>query len=179
MKMRSGVSEALRLAGGDVIEQEAMKGGQKALGECIATTAGKLAAKHVLHSVSAWNEASCVGRAMQRALLLADELGARSLAFPALGTGMARVTLETCANSMMTSLKWHLQLGGTRLREVQVFLADETKLGIYREVAEEALREGDRRTAIDVGLPAEERVADSKGATCLDVSVGKDPSTGR
>jgi O-acetyl-ADP-ribose deacetylase (regulator of RNase III)/tRNA A-37 threonylcarbamoyl transferase component Bud32 len=176
MKMRSGVSEALRLKGGDAIEEEAMKGGQQALGECIGTKAGKLGAKHVLHSVSAWNEASCVGRAMQRALLLADELGARSLVFPALGTGMARVTLETCANSMMTSLKWHLQLGGTRLRQVQIYLADADKLAVYREVAEEALRDGDRRAAIDVGLPAEERVADSKGATCLDVSVGKDPS---
>jgi len=173
------VSEALRLKGGDEIEEEAMKGGQQALGECIATKAGKLGAKHVLHSVSAWNEASCVGRAMQRALLLADELGVRTLAFPALGTGIARVTLETCANSMMTSLKWHLLLGGTRLRQVQVVLADEEKLAVYREVAEEALRDGDRRAAIDVGLPAEERVADSKGATCLDVSDGKDPSTNR
>ena len=89
---------------------------------------------------------------------------------------IARVTFETCANSMMTSLKWHLQLGGTRLRQVQVCLADESKLSVYREVAEEALRDGDRRAAIDVGLPAEERVADSKGATCLDVSGGKDPS---
>ncbi len=170
LKMRSGVAEALRVRGGDAIEEEAMKGGQHALGECIATKAGKLAAKNVLHAVSAWNEASCVGRSTQRALLLADELGARSLAFPALGTGAARVTLETSANAMMNSLKWHLQLGGTRLRHVEIVLADETKLSIYREVAEEALREGDRRAAIDVGLPADERAVDSKSATCLDVN---------
>ena len=94
MKMRSGVSEALRKKGGDIIEEQAMKDGQQALGSCIATTAGALGAKNVLHAVSAWNEASCVGRSMQHALLLADEVGARSLAFPALGTGVARVTME-------------------------------------------------------------------------------------
>jgi O-acetyl-ADP-ribose deacetylase (regulator of RNase III) len=170
MKMRAGVGEALRERGGDVIEEEAMKGGQQPLGSCIATTAGSLSAKRVLHAVSAWNEASCVGRAMQHALLLSDELGLRSLAMPALGTGAGRVTLETCANAMMTALKWHLSLGGTRLKQVQVVLADDTKLGVYREVAEEALREDERHPIVDVGLPAEERVADSKGATCLDVS---------
>ena len=170
MTMRSGVSAALRLKGGDVIEEQAMKDGQQALGSCIATSAGRLGAKHVLHAVSAWNEASCVGRAMQHALLLADELGARSIAFPALGTGAARVTIETCANSMMTALKWHLLLGGTRLRQVRVLLDDEAKLALYREVAEEALRGNDRRAVIDLGLPADERTADSKSATCLDVN---------
>ena len=170
MKMTRGVGLSLREKGGAVIEEEALKAGEQPLGSCIATTAGKLAAKHVLHAVSAWNEASCVGRAMQRALLLSDELGTRSLALPALGTGAGRVTLETCANSMMTALKWHLQLGGTRLRQVQVVLADASKLAIFREVAEEALRDGDRRAVVDVGLPADERVADSKGATCLDVN---------
>jgi serine/threonine-protein kinase len=171
MKMRSGVSEALRKKGGDIIEEQAMKDGQQALGSCIATTAGTLGAKNVLHAVSAWNEASCVGRSMQHALLLADEVGARSLAFPALGTGVARVTMETCANAMMTALKWHLLLGGTRLRQVRVVLDDEAKLAVYREVAEEALH--DERGVVDVGLPAEERVLDSKGATCLDVSTAK------
>lgn len=175
MKMLNGVGKSLRERGGDDIEREATKTGQQPLGSCVATGAGTLSAKRVLHAVSAWNEASCVGRAMQRALLLSDELGLRSLAIPALGTGAGKVSLETCANAMMTALKWHLQLGGTRLRQVVVVLGDESKLAVYREVAEEALRDGDRRTAADVGLPAEERVADSKGATCLDVGKSTEP----
>ena len=171
MKMRTGVGEALRKRGGDEIEDEARRGGEQALGTCIATSAGRLNAKKVLHAVSAWNEASCVGRAMQRALLLADELGLRSLAFPALGTGAARVTMETCANAMLATLKWHLLVGGTRLRQVQIVLADETKLALYREVAEEALRDGDRRASPDLGLP-DERETKAEGATCLDASAG-------
>ena len=174
MKMRSGVGEALRLKGGDVIEEQAMKAGQHPLGSCIATGPGTLGCKNVLHAVSAWNEASCVGRAMQHALLLADELGARSLAFPALGTGVARVTLETCASAMMMSLKWHLLLGGTRLRQVRVVLADEAKLAVFREVAEEALRDDDGRAVVDLGLPDEERTLEPKGVTCLDVSTAKE-----
>ena len=111
---------------------------------------------------------------MQHALLLADEVGARSLAFPALGTGAARVTFETCANSMMTALRWHLLLGGTRLRQVRVVLPDEAKLSLYREVAEEALRGPSGRAVVDLGLPAVERVADTNSATCLDVSTVKE-----
>src|SRR5207237_9789158 len=114
MHMRSGASEALRKKGGDIIEEEAMAAGDQPLGSCVATSAGALAAKHVLHAVSAWNEASCVGRAFYRALLMADELGLRTLAAPALGTGKERVSMETCANAMMTTLKWHLAPGGTR-----------------------------------------------------------------
>jgi serine/threonine-protein kinase len=169
MKMRSGVAAALRAAGGDGIETEAMKDGEQPLGSCLATNAGTLKARHVLHAVSAWNEASCVGRAMHRALLLADELGARTLAFPALGTGAARVSLETCANSMMSTLRWHVALGGTRLEKLKVFLGDEAKLRVFRSVMEEALRgQEDTTTLADVGLPAPEGEVRADAATHLD-----------
>jgi eukaryotic-like serine/threonine-protein kinase len=169
MKMRSGVGDALRKKGGDAIEDDARVGGEQALGTCLATKAGTLGAKHVLHAVSAWNEASCIGRATQRALLLADELGHRSLAIPALGTGKERVTMETCANAMMTALSWHLRLGGTRLRHVDVVLSDAAKLAVFREVAEEALRDpGASRAGADLGLPAETGKTTVEGATFVD-----------
>ena len=174
MHMQSGVGEALKKKGGDSIELEAMEGGQRALGTCIATKAGTLKTKHVLHAVSAWNETSCVGRATQRALLLADELGLRSLAFPALGTGVARVTMETCANAMMTALRWHLALGGTRLRHVEVILADEAKLAIFREVAEDSLRAEERRGSTDLGLSVVE--GEAKGDSLTQVAPDTDDS---
>jgi len=40
MKMRSGVGEALRTRGGDLIESEAMGGGERPLGSCVRTTGG-------------------------------------------------------------------------------------------------------------------------------------------
>ena len=169
MKMRAGVGEALRLRGGDCIEDEAGKGGQQPLGSCTATGPGTLRCKHVIHAVSAWNEASCIGRATQRTLLMTDELGHRSLAMPALGTGMGRVTMETSANAMMTTLKWHLMLGGTRLRHVDIVLGDESKLAIYRDVAEEALRDaGASRAGADLGLPVEAGAVKVEGGTFVD-----------
>jgi serine/threonine-protein kinase len=171
MHMRTGVGEALRVRGGDVIEEEVLRTGDHALGACVATGAGKLAARHVLHAVSAWNEASCVGRAAQRAFLLADELGVKSLAFPALGTGSARVSIEICAKAMMTALRWHLALGGTRLESVRVVVDDERKLRAFREVAEDALREEDEALSIfDLGLPVGDAPVLGDSSTHIDIS---------
>ncbi len=172
MKMRSGVGEALRLRGGDIIEQEAMKGGQQPLGSCIVTGAGTLSARVVLHAVSAWNEASCVGRAAQRVFLLADELGLKSLSIPALGTGVARVSLERCASALMTSLKWHALLGGTRLERVDLVLENEDKLRVFTAVAEEALRdEHDPPRIVDLGLPVSGHSVRGDSSTHIDVGM--------
>lgn len=168
MHMRSGCAEALRARGGDVIEEEAMRGGEQPLGSCVATSAGALEAKHVLHAVSAWSETSCVGRAMQHALLLADDLGHKTLTMPALGTGAARVSMETCASSMMTALKLHMALGGTRLRQLDIALYDGACLETYAEVAEEALRGNGDYTQVDIGLPAVEVAATPTSPTCVD-----------
>jgi serine/threonine-protein kinase len=172
MKMRSGVGEALRKRGGDQIEMEAMVAGERPLGTCIRTSAGALEAKHVFHAVSAWNEVSCVGRAFARALLLADENGAHTLAVPALGTGAARVGIEMCANAMTTTLRWHAMLGGMRCREITVCLDSEAKRRAFQDVAEETFGIGEVGLlgTVDVGLPVDEpeTACSPEGATFLD-----------
>ncbi len=179
MSMRSGVGEAVRRRGGDQIEREAMSGGGRALGECVETAAGALKARWVLHAVSAWNQTSCVGRATLRAIAAADRLGLRTLAFPALGTGAARVSLETCANAMGSALRWRLQLGGSRLRAVSFVLGDEAKLATFRDVAVGALRGGvEVVRPADVGLPDDGRAVTAESATCLDPSSGAPPPDG-
>jgi serine/threonine-protein kinase len=106
---------------------------------------------------------------MHRALLLSDELGHRSLAFPALGTGSARVSLEMCASAMMSALSWHLALGGSRLETVRVFLGDERKHKVFRQVAEEALRDlDDASPLVELGLPAVGGEVRPDAATHLD-----------
>lgn len=133
MTMRHGVSAALRRKGGQEIEDEVLRGGRRALGECVATRGGALACRHVLHAVSAWKEASCIGRATQRALLLAEELGLRTLAIPALGTGRAQVAPEASAYAIGAALHEHLFLGGSQLREVTFVLYDRETLDIFVE----------------------------------------------
>ena len=171
MRMRSGVGDALRARGGDEIETEAMQNGEQALGTVVPTRAGRLAARRVLHAVGGWNEISCVGRATQRTFLLADQLGLRSLAFPALGTGAAKISVEACANAMMTALRMHLSLGGTRLESVRVVLDSEAKRTAFRSVAEEALRAQEEPPALtDLGLPALRTEAGEHSATHLDLT---------
>ena len=133
MRMRSGVGAALRKRGGREIEEQAMSGGRRALGECIATPAGSLRCKKILHAVSGWKEASCIGRATQRALLLAEELGLRSLAIPALGVGAAKIVPESSAYAIASALYWHVLLGGTKLREIELVLYDKETLEIFIE----------------------------------------------
>jgi O-acetyl-ADP-ribose deacetylase (regulator of RNase III) len=172
LNMRTGVGEALRVRGGDEIEVAAQSGGEQPLGSCIRTKAGRLAAKHVFHAVSAWNEVSCVGRAFARALLLAEEHRCASIAAPALGTGAARVGIEACANAMMTTLRWHAMFGGMRIRELTVYLDSEAKRRVYQDVAEEVLGLIDTRHAgpADVGLP-DEGLPTAEGATAIDPST--------
>lgn len=133
MNMRTGVGAALRARGGQVVEDEAMAKGGRALGECIPTSGGALACKHVLHAVSAWKEASCIARTTQRAFLLAEDLGLRTLAVPALGTGVAKVAPESSAYATASALYWHVLLGGTRLREVRFVLYDKRTYDIFVE----------------------------------------------
>lgn len=139
MTMRGGVGRALVAKGGESIEAEAIAGGERALGECVATGAGTLHCREVLHAVGAWSEVSCVSRATYRALLLAEERGHTRVVLPAIGTGLGRVSIESCADAMISTLRWHLVLGGSRLVEVRCVLRDADDLARFAEVAQGVL----------------------------------------
>jgi len=171
MKMREGVGAALVRRGGEQIETEAMEHGQQPLGACVATGAGRLRAKHVLHAVCAWESTSCVGRAMQATLLTAARLGAGSVAVPALGTGAAGVPFEASALAIASAVRAHVLLGGSSIRRISFVLADAAKLRAFREALESVLFE-DAGLPPDVGLPAppisvEDRTQRADGSTTL------------
>jgi serine/threonine-protein kinase len=171
MKMREGVSAALVRRGGEEIQREAMEHGPQPLGACVATGAGRLRAKHVLHAVCAWDSTSCVGRAMQATLLTAGRLGAGSVAVPALGTGAAGVPFEASALSIVSAVRTHVLLGGSSIRHFSFVLADAAKLRAFREVLESVLFE-DAGLPPDVGLLAphisvEDRTVQADGSTTL------------
>lgn len=105
--MSTGVSGAIKRAGGDAIEFAAVRQAPVPLGEAIVTPAGSLAAKAVIHAVSLDRDRRTSGAvieaAVRSAMARAREIGATSIAFPALGTGVggfpldeaARITVET------------------------------------------------------------------------------------
>jgi O-acetyl-ADP-ribose deacetylase (regulator of RNase III) len=99
--MSTGVGGAIKRAGGDAIEFAAVRQAPVALGESIVTQAGKLAAKAVIHAVSLDRDrrtsASVIDRAVRSALTRAREIGASSVAFPAMGTGVGGFPLDEAA----------------------------------------------------------------------------------
>jgi len=103
--MGGGVAGALKRAGGEAIEQEAMAQAPIEPGTGVATTAGVLSARYVIHGAVMGQDlrtsADLVRRTTRSCLELADELGCRSLALPAFGTGVGRFPLSECATVMV------------------------------------------------------------------------------
>jgi O-acetyl-ADP-ribose deacetylase len=103
--MGAGVAGALKRAGGDEIEQEAMAIGGIPLGTAVATTAGRLRARWVIHGAAMGQDlrtdADLVRRTTRSCLEVAEELGCRSLALPAFGTGVGGFPLAECARIMV------------------------------------------------------------------------------
>jgi O-acetyl-ADP-ribose deacetylase (regulator of RNase III) len=103
--MGAGVAGAIKSAGGAEIEREAVARGPVEVGDAVATGAGRLQAKHVIHGAVMGQDlrtnADLVSRTTRRCLEVADELGCRSLALPAFGTGVGGFPLEECARLMV------------------------------------------------------------------------------
>ncbi|MDI9611397.1 MAG: macro domain-containing protein [Archaeoglobales archaeon] len=119
--MGGGVAGAIKRAGGKEIEEEAVKQGPIEIGSAVATSAGKLRAKFVVHSPTMeldfkTNERK-VRLAMIAALKKAEELNVESLAFPALGTGVGGLAKDLVAKIMVEELKKHID-HGTKLKRV-------------------------------------------------------------
>jgi O-acetyl-ADP-ribose deacetylase len=109
--MGAGVAGALKRAGGEEIEREAVAQGPIPLGTAVATGAGRLNAKYVLHGAVMGQDLrtndDLVRRTTKSCLELADELGATSLALPAFGTGVGGFPLGECAEIMVGEASAH------------------------------------------------------------------------
>ena len=109
--MGAGVAGAIRRAGGEEIEREAVAQGPIRVGEAVATTAGRLRARWVIHGAvmgqDLRTDAGSIARTTATCLRLADELGAESIALPAFGTGVGGFPLEECARIMVAAARAH------------------------------------------------------------------------
>jgi O-acetyl-ADP-ribose deacetylase len=109
--MGAGVAGAIKRAGGEEIEREAVSKGPIEIGDAVATGAGRLKARHVVHGAVMGQDLRTSGelieRTTKRCLEAADELGARSLALPAFGTGVGGFPLPECAQLMVSAVRAH------------------------------------------------------------------------
>lgn len=119
-----GVDGAIHRAGGPSILEECQKIGGCPPGEARATGAGNLAARWVIHAVGpiyrdgVHGEDALLASAYRQSLLLADSLGARSIAFPAISTGAYAFPLEEAAQIAIETAAAHLAAGSTSIERV-------------------------------------------------------------
>ncbi|NPB02199.1 MAG: macro domain-containing protein [Methanopyri archaeon] len=104
--MGGGVAAAIKEAGGEIIEEEAMEKAPIPVGQAVETTAGDLDAEYVIHAPTMERPAQRttvdkVRKATEAALRKADELGVGSVAFPGMGTGVGGVPYEEAAEAMV------------------------------------------------------------------------------
>ncbi len=129
--MGAGVAGAIKGAGGAEIEREAVAKGPIEIGDAVATGAGSLPARHVIHGAVMGQDLSTdadkVARTTKRVLEVADELGARSVALPAFGTGVGGFPLEECATIMVAEA-----------RSYEPSSLERVVFAVYGEPAEEA-----------------------------------------
>jgi O-acetyl-ADP-ribose deacetylase (regulator of RNase III) len=116
-----GVAGAIRRKGGPQIQAECKKIGGTFVGGAVITTGGNLKAKHVIHAVGPrmgeGNEDHKLKNATLNSLKVADENNLKSIAFPAIGTGIFGFPIGRCAEIMLQTTIDYLK-GKTRLEKV-------------------------------------------------------------
>ena len=134
LMLGGGVAGAIRVKGGPAIQKECDKMGPIALGEAAITGAGRLRARHVIHAASmrlgeSTSEAN-LRAATRNSLRRANENSLKTIAFPAIGTGIAGFPIERCAEVMLEEVRAHLE-GPTTLERVEFVLFDRRSLEVF------------------------------------------------
>ena len=111
LKHGGGVAGAISRAGGPEVQSESDKRAPIGLGEAVETTAGEMPAGWVIHAATMElggpTSAEIIERATRSTLAKAEELGCRSLALVAFGTGVGGFPLEEAARLMVGAAREH------------------------------------------------------------------------
>lgn len=137
----AGVAGAIRAKGGPSIQDECDAHGPVEVGGAVATGAGRLAARFVIHAASmapggVASEQS-VRSSVRRALEIACERGCQTIAMPAVGAGIAGFPMQRCAEVMLEEARAHLA-GTTSLEEVRFVLFGEPAFRMFEMVNDAA-----------------------------------------
>jgi O-acetyl-ADP-ribose deacetylase (regulator of RNase III) len=138
LQLGAGVAGAILRKGGQEIQRECDEIGSIPVGYAVITGAGKLKARHVIHAASMSlsgerTTAKSLRTSTAHALRLAAERSLRTIAFPAVGTGVAGFPAQECAEIMLQETAQHLR-GETSLERVYLVLFDESTTKIFQQV---------------------------------------------
>jgi O-acetyl-ADP-ribose deacetylase len=139
-----GVAGAIRRRGGEEIQKECNAIGSIPIGYAAITSGGKLKAAHVIHAASmrlgGTTTAETLASSTTHALRIASERGLKTIAFPAIGTGIAMFSMKECADVMLRAVSTHLQ-NGTSIATVYFVLFDENACDIFARTWKRILAE--------------------------------------
>jgi O-acetyl-ADP-ribose deacetylase (regulator of RNase III) len=116
-----GVAAAISRAGGPALDEESRAAAPIGLGQAVETTGGDMPCRWVIHAATmelgGGTSADVIRRATASTLARADELGARSLALVAFGTGVGGFPLDEAARIEVEEVRRHLE-AGSRLERI-------------------------------------------------------------
>ena len=135
-----GVAGAIARAGGPAIQHESSERAPIGLGEAVATSGGEMPCRWVIHAATMElggpTSAAVIRQATASTLRCAEELGARSLALVALGTGVGGFPLEQAARIEVEEVRRHLDAGGGLERVVFAVRGAEAMEAFERALAQ-------------------------------------------
>ena len=130
----AGVAGAIRSKGGPSIQEECNAIGHCPVGRAVITGGGNLKARHVIHAVGPrqgeGDEEAKLKNATLNSLRVADQNNLKSIAFPAISTGIFGFPLDACARIMLTATHDYLS-GNTNIGRVVFVLFDDTSFKAF------------------------------------------------
>ena len=131
-----GVAGAIRRKGGPAIQEECNKIGGTFVGGAVITTGGDLKARHVIHAVGPrmgeGNEDEKLKNATLNSLKIMDENSLKTIAFPAISTGIFGYPIDRCATIMISTAKGYLA-SDTQIEEVIFCLYSTTDFEVFEK----------------------------------------------
>jgi O-acetyl-ADP-ribose deacetylase len=138
LKHGGGVAGAISRAGGPAVQEESDRVAPIGVGEAVETTSGDMPSKWVIHAATMElggpTSAEIIRRATASALAKADELGAKSLALVAFGTGVGGFPIAEAARIEAEEVRRHLDEGSGLDRVVFAVVGDEAREAFERAV---------------------------------------------
>ena len=135
--MGGGVAGAIKKKGGKIIEEEALSKGPIEIGQAIATGAGELAAKYIIHAATMGMDFKTdeikIRNACKNSLYAANQLKINSIVFPALGCGTGGFALLASAKIMAQEVLRHLRQESTTLNEVIFCLNNQEAFTVFKK----------------------------------------------
>jgi O-acetyl-ADP-ribose deacetylase (regulator of RNase III) len=134
----AGVAGAILRRGGESIQEECNEIGSIPVGYAAITGGGKLKARYVIHAASMGlgdvrTTAKSLRTSTAHSLRLAAERKLKSIALPAVGTGVSGFPLDECAQIMLSEAIEHLK-GVTSLEVIHFVLFDSRAFETFRRV---------------------------------------------